>query len=167
MTRESILLIVLAVCAVSIPLDAGAQESERKSQIRVPTGKPQEPRGVRALEVKPGLLEQGLAPFSKEDVAQYVRTHRLARSSGDLSRLEVESVELITAREVKSRLQGASTGLPDKERLAFAIIRGPVYFTGPKGSKPVAFDRAYALFDPSTGNLLMSGTLDTARPSKE
>ena len=162
MTREIALFGILFLSAAVIPRDSHAQESDKTPQIKVPTAKPQQAQGTKALEVK-----QGLAPFTKEDITQYVRTHRLAKTVGDLSQLQVESVEYITAREVKNRLRGVSTGLPDKQRVAFAIIRGPVYFSGPPGSKPVAFDRAYALFDASTGNLLMSGTLDTARPSKK
>jgi hypothetical protein len=75
----------------------------------------------------------------------------------------VENLEFITAREVTARLQGASTGLPDDHRVAFATIRGPIYFTGPRNLKPVAFDTAYALFDAATGNLLMSGTLTKSK----
>jgi hypothetical protein len=42
-------------------------------------------------------------------------------------------------------------------------LRGPFVFTGPPQSgKSVKFDRAYAIFDPSSGNLLMAGTLDAA-----
>jgi hypothetical protein len=45
----------------------------------------------------------------------------------------------------------------------FVTLRGPFVFTGPPQSgKSVKFDRAYAIFDPSSGNLLMAGTLDAA-----
>ena len=130
--------------------------------MKLPTGTPQRPQGLKALVVKPGP-----EPFTKDDVTQYIRTHRLAKTEGDISQLQVESLEFITAKEVTSRLQAVSTGLPDDQRVAFAIIRGPLYFTGPARSKPVAFDRAYVLFDAATGNLLMSGTLEKAKQPRE
>ena len=44
---------------------------------------------MKALSVKPGP-----EPFTQNDVTQSVRTHRLARSIGDLSQLRVDSLEL-------------------------------------------------------------------------
>jgi hypothetical protein len=115
---------------------------------------------MKALDVKPGIV-----PFSQNDVLRFARTHHLAKSMGDTSKIRVESLDFITAKEVSTRLQYVSTGLPDDERVAFAVIRGPLYFTGPAGTKPVLFDRAYLLFDAQTGNLLMSGTLEQANRS--
>lgn len=131
-----------------------AHRPENAVEMKMPAGTPKQPQGLQALAVKPGP-----EPFTKDDVTQYIQTHRLAKSVGDISQLRVESLEFLTAREVTARLQGASTGLPDDHRVAFATIRGPVYFTGPRNSRPVAFDTVYALFDAATGNLLMSGTL--------
>ncbi len=162
MIKNIVLLGVLALCASMTGCDSFSGSQQEPTKIKPPTGTRQRPQGVKALELKPSL-----AQFTQDDVTQYVRTHRLAKSVGDLSQLKVESMETLTAREVKTRLQNASTGLPDNTRLVFAIIRGPIYFSGPPGSKPVAFDRAYAVFDAATGNLLMSGTLEKAkRPTK-
>jgi hypothetical protein len=155
---------LLASCAVL----TSCGRSERHPppgaiRMEMPKGTPHRPQGMEALTVKPGP-----EPFSRDDVTQFVRTHRLARSVGDLSQLNVEGLEFITAGAAAARLQGASTGLPDDQRVAFAIIRGPLYFTAPLAKKPIAFDSAYALFDAKTGNLLMSGTLDVAKqPSGE
>ncbi len=151
MTRRIILFGVVALC-MSITAAIA---------MKLPTKTAQRPQGMKALNVKPGP-----EPFTQNDVAQFVQTHRLARSVGDLSKLHVDSLEFITAREASIRLQGASTGLPDNERVGFAIIRGPQYFTGPMTTtKPVAFQSSYALFDAETGNLLMSGTLEPAKPT--
>jgi hypothetical protein len=159
MTRNTVILAVVALCAGVTGCDScGSRQPKGAVQMKMPTGTPQRPTGMKALTVKPGP-----EPFSKDDVTQFIRTHRLARSVGDLSQLQVESLEFITAREVTGRLQNVHTGLPDDTRVAFAVIRGPVYFTGPPKSRPVAFDRAYALFDAATGNLLMSGTLEKAK----
>jgi hypothetical protein len=131
---------------------------ENAVKMKMPEGTPKRPQGMQGLAVKAGL-----EPFTKDDVTVYVQTHRLAKSVGDISQLRVENLEFITAREVTARLQGASTGLPGDYRVAFATIRGPIYFTGPSSTRPVAFDTAYALFDTATGNLLMSGTLTKSK----
>ncbi len=163
MTKKIVLLGVMALCMGPTGCDScGRHEPKNAAQLKLPTGTPQKPQGMKALVVKAGPV-----PFTQDDVTQFVRTHRLARSVGDLSQLKVESLELLTAREVSTRLQNVSTGLPDNARVAFAIIRGPIYYTGPPGSKPVAFERTYALFDAGTGNLLMSGTLEKAKEPKE
>jgi hypothetical protein len=163
MTKDIVLFSVAALCASLTGCQScGRHEPKNALQIKLPAGTPQRPQGLKALAVSPGPT-----PFTQGDVTQYVRTHQLARSIGDLSQLKVDSLEFITAQEVTIRLQGASTGLPDSQRVAFAIIRGPLYFTGPAPGKPVAFESAYALFDAGTGNLLMSGTLDLAKASKD
>jgi hypothetical protein len=153
MNRKILALVTL----VALSFAAGCKRTHRPEnavEMKMPTGTPQQPKGMQGLAVKAGP-----EPFTQNDVTQFVKTHRLAMSIGDISQLRVESLEFITAREVTARLQGASTGLPDDHRVAFATIRGPVYVTGPRNIKPVAFDTAYALFDAATGNLLMSGTL--------
>lgn len=153
MTGRIALFVGLAVICFAVSCKR-AHRPENAVEMKMPAGIPKQPQGLQALAVKAGP-----EPFTKEDVTQYVQTHRLAKSIGDISRLRVESLEFLTAREVTARLQGASTGLPDNQRVAFATIRGPVYFTGPRNTRPVAFDSVYALFDAATGNLLMSGTL--------
>lgn len=159
MTKDIVLFSIVALCAgLTGCQSCDRHEPKNALQIKLPAGTPQRPQGLKALAVNPGPT-----PFTQGDVTQYVRTHRLARSIGDLSQLTVDSLEFITAKEVTIRLQGASTGLPDIQRVAFAIIRGPLYFTGPAPGKPVAFESAYALFDAGTGNLLMSGTLDVEK----
>ncbi len=137
---------------------AGCERAHRPEgavEMKMPQGTPKRPQGVQGLTVKAGP-----EPFTKDEVTSFLQTHRLARSIGDISQLKVESVEFTTAKEVTSRLRGASTGLPEDYRVAFVTIRGPIYFTTPLSKKrPVAFDTAYAMFDATSGNLLMSGTL--------
>ncbi|MFZ1047415.1 MAG: hypothetical protein WAN52_17520, partial [Pseudolabrys sp.] len=69
----------------------------------------------------------------------------------------------ITTKDVRSRLSGAAPDRGEDVRIGFATLRGTFVFTGPPQSgKSVKFDRAYAIFDASSGNLLMAGTLDAA-----
>ncbi|MGA2419029.1 MAG: hypothetical protein ABSG69_03020 [Candidatus Acidiferrum sp.] len=138
-----------------------AHRPENAVEMKMPQGTPKRPQGVKGLAVKPGPQ-----PFGKDDVTQFVQTHRLARSTGDISQLQVESVEFISAQAVTARLQGESTGLPADQMVGFATIRGPIYFTTPPPSRTVAFDTAYALFDAATGNLLMSGTLTKSKDQR-
>jgi hypothetical protein len=149
--------IILALVLISAV--TGCQRRPKNAvEMKLPTGTPQQPKGIAALSVTPGPT-----PFTTNEVTQYIQSHRLGKSIGDPSQLQVESLEFITASEVTVRLQGASTGLPATHRVAFAVIRGPLYFTGPPSSKPVQFERAYTLFDAGTGNLLMSGTLNASK----
>jgi hypothetical protein len=157
MNRKTVSLVAVAALSGAFACKP-THRPENAVQMKMPEGTPKRPQGMQGVAVKPGP-----EPFTKADVTDFLRTHRLAKSVGDISQLQVESLEFITAREVTARLQGASTGLPDDHRVAFATIRGPVYFTGPRDIKPVAFDTAYALFDAATGNLLMNGTLTKSK----
>lgn len=133
-----------------------------KNSLPMPTGSPKRPVGMKAIEVKPG----GQPAFSQADVATYFKTNNLPRNMGSTDQFQVESVEFITSAEVSRRLQGASTGLPDNDPVAFATLLGTFIFTGPSGSKPATFSRAYALFDAVNGNLLMIGTLESEKPKQ-
>jgi hypothetical protein len=159
MNKKIVVLVALAALS-GVAGCKRAHRPENAVEMKMPEGTPKRPQGMQALTAKVGA-----EPFSKDEVTQFIQTHRLAKSVGDISKLRVESVEFITAREVTLRLQGASTGLPDDQRVAFVVIRGPIYFTGPPRvtRTPVAFDTAYALFDATTGNLLMSGTLTKSK----
>jgi hypothetical protein len=155
--RKFVVLLVVAALSGLIGCKR-PHRPENAVELKMPEGTPKRPQGIQGLAVKAGPQ-----PFTKDDVTQFIQTHRLAKSVGDISKLQVESLEIITAREVTTRLQGVSTGLPDDYRVAFVTIRGPAYFTGPRNSRPVAFDTVYALFDATTGNLLMSGTLTKSK----
>lgn len=157
MNTKKVILIALTTLSGAAGCEK-AHRPENAVEMKMPEGTPKRPQGMQGLAIKAGA-----EPFTKDDVTQFVQTHRLAKSVGNISQLRVESLEFITAREVTARLQGASTGLPDDQRVAFATIRGPIYFTGPRNIRPVAFDTAYALFDAATGNLLMSGTLTKSK----
>jgi hypothetical protein len=159
MTRHFVLLGLLFSCFVLTGCESCRTHTpQNATQMKLPTGTPKRPQGLKALTVTPGPT-----PFTGADVTQYIRTHRLARITGDLSQLTVTNLEFMTAREVTTRLQNEPTGLPDDQRVAFATITGRLYFTGPPGSKTAAFESAYAVFDAQTGNLLMSGTLNASK----
>jgi hypothetical protein len=125
-----------------------------KIALHLPVGTPKRPQGMAALTVTPGAV-----PFSEADVAAYFKTHNLPKNMGSVDQLKVDKVEFLTSGEVTKRLQGASPGIGDDERVAFVTLVGDFIFTGPQ-AKPVTFHRAYAVFDAVSGSLLMIGTLD-------
>jgi hypothetical protein len=152
-----ILLALLALLALS-QCNRGPRGPE-KVALALPTGTPKRPQGMGALTVRPGQAQ----PFTKEDVATYVQSHNLPLNLGVASDVQVDSLEFLTNKEVSGRLQGASPGLADDEKVAFATLTGTFIFTGPSPGKGVKFSRAYAVFDVQTGNLLMVGTLEQGR----
>jgi hypothetical protein len=158
MTRYRLFLAGLATSAFVVGCKACTHEPKNAKKLELPRGMPKRPQGLAALTPSPGPQ-----PFTAADVEQFLKTHRLAHSVGDPAQIRVESLEFITARDVTTRLQGAKTGLPDNDRVGFAVISGPMVFTGPPPGKPVQFIRGYAVFDATSGNLLMSGTLERAK----
>jgi hypothetical protein len=132
---------------------------QKKLALVPPKGTPLAPVGMKALEVKPGP-----EPFTREDVSRYFQTHNLPRNRGSNADIQVEQLEFLSAGEVRSRLQGVLSGLPEDARVGFVTLRGTIIFTGPPSAdrKPATFERAYALFSAVTGSLLMVGTLDSA-----
>jgi hypothetical protein len=151
-----ILLVLLALLALALSqCGKGPGEPEKKA-LHLPVGTPKRPQGMGALTVQPGQPQ----PFSKEDVAAYVHTHNLPLNLGASADLQVDALEFLTNKEVSDRLQGASPGLGDNEKVGFATLSGAFIFTGPSPGKGVRFSRGYAVFNAQTGNLLMVGTLD-------
>ena len=129
---------------------------QKKMALPLPVGTPKRPQGMTALTVK-----SGTEPFSKQDVVEYFKKHNLPKNSTSVTDFQVDTLEFLTSKEVSQRLQGVTTGLGDNERVGFVTLKGSFVFTGPpKRGKPATFGRAYAVFDATTGNLLMAGTLE-------
>jgi hypothetical protein len=152
------ILVVIALLVLSVPLMVGCRprgklEQPTKSSLPLPSGSPKRPVGAKAIEIKPG------GTLTKEDVAAYLKQNNLPKNMGSTDQFQVDSLEFITSAEVSKRLQGALTGLDENDRIAFATLSGNFIFTGPPPGKPRTFERAYAAFDASNGNLLMIGTL--------
>jgi hypothetical protein len=158
--RIAIISLVALITFFAALRAQNANQAKTLRTLKVPTEKPNRIEGVKALSVNAGRI-----PFTLEDVNDYIRTHRLAKNVGDPSQLQAIDLTFIDAGEVKKRLLGVSTGLPDKQRVGFATISGPIYIAGPPQSKTVHFERGYAIFDSKTGNLLMSGTLSVGNKS--
>jgi hypothetical protein len=132
---------------------------QKKLALVPPKGASLTPVGMKALDVRPGS-----EPFTREDVSQYFQTHNLPRNRGSNADFQVVQLEFMTSGELRTRLQGVLSGLPDDSRVGFVTLRGMIVFTGPPSAdrKPATFERAYAVFSAATGNLLMVGTLDSA-----
>jgi hypothetical protein len=127
----------------------------RKGSIEIPKDPPLPPQGAPALRVKTGAE----GPFTKEDVENYFTTHNLPRNLTTPKDFGVDTLEFLTNAEVTKRLNGASPGLENQDKIGFVTLKGEFIFAGPRSSKLARFTRAYAAFDARTGNLLMIGTI--------
>jgi hypothetical protein len=152
---------ITACCALIVSLGLAAchyQPSGEQTKIALkppPQGAGHRPRGMNAIYVK----ASGGQTFTKQDVVTYFKTHNLPMNMTPSSQFHVDSLEFLTNDQVSARLEGASPGVAPGEKVAFATLSGVFVFTGPPPGKPARFSRAYAVFDASTGNLLMIGTL--------
>jgi hypothetical protein len=117
------------------------------------------PTGFAALKANSTAPE----PFTKTDVVAYFSAHNLPMNAGAKNDFQVDSLEFLTSKQASDRLAGEPTGLNDNDRVGFATLTGKFIFSGPPNTKPATFARAYALFDATTGNLLMDGTLEGAK----
>jgi hypothetical protein len=154
-----ILLALLALLALALSQCKKGPGEPEKQALHLPVGTPKRPQGMGALAIQPGQPQ----PFSKTDVATYLQSHNLPLNRGAATDVQVDSLEFLTNKEVSDRLQGASPGLADNEKVGFATLTGTFIFTGPPPGKPVRFSRGYAVFDALTGNLLMVGALEEGR----
>lgn len=152
---------VLAFGALIVSLGLAAchyQQPGEQTKVALkppPQGAGHRPQGMTALYVN----ATGGQPFTKQDVVTYFKTHNLPMNMTPSSQFHVDSLEFLTNDQVSQRLQGASPGVAPGEKVAFATLSGLFVFTGPPPGKSARFSRAYAVFDTSTGNLLMIGTL--------
>jgi hypothetical protein len=101
-----------------------------KLALPLPKGTPVAPVGMKALTVGPDPV----APFTREDVAAYFENHNLPRNLGSKADIQVEGLEFITTKDVRSRLSGAAPDRGEDVRIGFATLRGTFVFTGPPQS---------------------------------
>jgi hypothetical protein len=149
-------ILFAAVATIGVAISHSTGE-ERKLALPLPRGMPTAPVGIKALMVG----SDPSAPFTREEIAAYFEKHNLPRNSGSKTDIKVEKLEFITTKEVRDRLSGAGPDRGEDVRVGFATLRGPFVFSGPPpDGKSVKFEYAYAIFDASSGNLLMAGTLD-------
>jgi hypothetical protein len=69
----------------------------------------------------------------------------------------VTDAELLTSAQISTRLHGESTGYADNALLWFVEMQGTFVFPGLSGD--VQAKLGYQIFDPTTGNLIMFGSL--------
>ena len=132
-------------------------DRQKKVALHPPSGTPKRPQGMTALTVNSGAAQ----PFTKADVIAYFKTHNLPKNSASVNQIQVDTLDFLTSKDVSQRLQGVATGLAENDKVGFVTLTGTFIFTGPgTDSKVAKFNRAYAVFDAATGNLLMIGTLE-------
>lgn len=147
------------LCAGIIPLIAGCNRhpEQKETALHLPQGTPKRPHGFAALKVDANAPE----PFTQSDVVTYFASHNLPMNAGAKGDFQVAKLEFLTSKQASERLAGEPTGLGDNDRVGFVTLTGKFAFTGPPKSKVATFRSAYALFDATTGNLLMDGSLES------
>ncbi len=153
------MLLVLPAAMWNAGCDHDDHGEQKKVALHIPKDPPKRPQGSAALTVK-----SGVEPFNKADVTAYFKTHNLPMNFTATTDFTVESLEFLTNKEVMTRLNGASPGLAENDKIGFVVLKGLFIFTGPPSGKSARFTRAYAAFDAATGNLLMIGTLEQGEP---
>jgi hypothetical protein len=158
---------LIAVCLLLSSLEAGVVFAEGEAApaaaaqpdvdggVKLPVGKPMQPVGMDAIPVKAGTTP----PFTKDDVVAFFAKNNLPTNLGRPDEFQVASLEFLSNRELTERLDGISTGRADEELVGFVTLEGKFIFASFSGNT-ASFERAYAVFDGATGNLLMLGTLD-------
>ena len=123
--------------------------------VIVPKAAPQQPSGIPAIPAIPGKNPA----FSKDDVVKYFQANNLPKNLGPLQDIHVVSVEFITSQDVSKRLQDEPTGFPDSYSMCYVTLSGKFIFADPQKGNQRVFDHAFAVFDSTTGNLLLAGTI--------
>lgn len=97
--------------------------------------------------------------IGKADVVRYVQLSGIPDLLNGSSLSAVASAEVLTSKQIGILLDGESTGFADTTPLWFVSLQGTFIFHGPSLSPKRTYQKAYEVFDPITGNLLMYGSL--------
>jgi len=137
------------------PNRVNVESGQKPIALPIPKGKETRPVGMQAIGVS-AKVEQS---FSIETLTAYFHKRNLPMNMGPAASIRVEKVEFMTDHDLAARLNGESTGIGADERVVLVTLRGIFVFSGPPGSHLARSERAYAVFDARSGNLLMSGTV--------
>jgi hypothetical protein len=160
--RHSAFTAILLAGTIGLLAGCGRHPEQKETALALPQGTSMRPTGITALKVNLGAAD----PFTKSDVANYFAVHNLPMNGGAMGDFQVANLEFLTSKQASDRLAGEPTGLGDNDRVGFATLTGKFIFSGPPKAKNAAFSSAYALFDATTGNLLMNGTLESEKGDK-
>lgn len=94
--------------------------------------------------------------FTASDAAQYAQTHPLFYAQV-VGPFKVLSAQFMTSQQLRDRLGGESTGLPDNALVCYIELQGTFLFGGRPGDKTLTFHTAYEVYDAADGNIVMSG----------
>jgi hypothetical protein len=151
--------------ATTVPIAVGTPLSNLppvRSQAEVQAA--QANQGVAGIKVQsgikgnvPNVLDLDTINISENDVRQFVKTQPLTGIMFNKNQVNVDKVEFIPRSAVNARLHGDSLDLPDAKMLCFVTLSGSFKALGAPDS--FTFSKAYVVFNPGNGNLLMSGEL--------
>jgi hypothetical protein len=151
--------------ATTVPIAVGTPLSNLppvRSQAEIQAA--QANQGVAGIKVQsgikgnvPNVLDLDTINISENDVRQFVKTQPLTGIMFNKNQVSVDKVEFIPRSAVNARLHGDSLDLPDAKMLCFVTLSGSFKALGAPDS--FTFSKAYVVFNPGNGNLLMSGEL--------
>lgn len=157
---KTALAFCMGVLMVLTLVGCGSSNQGKSGEFPLPTARP---RPVGAPAITPTI--SGVPAFSKEDVIKYVNTHNIPFNAALLSSHSVEQIAFITSRQVNDLLHRQNTHIPDNYLLCFVTFDGTFIFSGPPGANgktsTITYQRAFEVFDATTGNLLMGGGLSS------
>jgi hypothetical protein len=122
-------------------------DDSRGPETVIPSWPIQQATGIPALK----------APVTTAAAETYATT--LPLPHGALSQVASAQGTILTGKDVRARTGGTDPGVDDTWPLIFVELHGTFIFTGPIGTIPETYARAYEVFDLKTGNLLIVGGL--------
>ncbi len=114
--------------------------------------------GLPAIQPRTTTSSASTPAFTEQDVRDYLKAHPGAPRIHASTTPVVATVEFITNKEVKARLNAMTdVSIPDSAVLCYVELSGDFEFPAAPGAAPVKGNRIYELFDAQTGNFFMSG----------
>jgi hypothetical protein len=118
--------------------------------------------------IKPHV--SGIPAFTADDMKQYLLAHPIAGSDSGASQPSVTVADFLGCAEmdghVGTAISSGLAGCGQGTRYGFILESGAFDFPGMSGGPLTSTASAFAVFDPATGNLLMSGTASEQKPAQ-
>jgi hypothetical protein len=143
---------------VAVPDEASEDPDKPAKTAQLPTGG----EAIKPIVDNPGA---GMPAFTAADVERYIIAAGtdlyLGRRIHIASPPKISKIEFLTERDLRPRLGGKSTGLPDDTPLYYVELSGTFKLSSPFEQTPAeAFHTGVLVFDAQTGNIIIAG----ARP---
>ncbi len=114
--------------------------------------------GVAAIQPRILASNSTIPTFTEEDVQQYIKTNSLGLNRiASITQPNIEKVEFITYKELKSKLPGVQLDISEDAIMCFVRLVGDFTITDPSGNQEI-FHKARIVFHAQTGNIVLVTT---------